>query len=246
MNTGFAEIKTITLRRWGGMLLIAVAISLGAYSICRSLILDFPSKEIFGAFLSMSFIFAALWAMKGIGVDLKAELRHYNETVPRSLKSAFKYLLGLLVLGALLSLVVIVADILLTKFNLLPQDSFGRTLIPEPSEQNNYISTNLINAPIRLFLFFIVSCLLAPIGEELVFRRLLFSSLRKNHSMSASLLVSSFIFGVFHGGSWFVALGKGLVFGYGYEKTMDIQAIIFLHMLVNILALGIGFLFYLS
>lgn len=237
----FTEKRTLPLWNWLGLLGISLAVAFGAYAFVRALVFKSPSKEVFGFFLSLAFIFAALYALKSLGVDLVKAFRHHNSMVSVSLRSAVKYLLVIFALGALVSALVLFADFVLTKLGVMSQDSFGNLLIPEPSKQSGYISGNLIGSPARIFLFFFVSCLLAPIGEELVFRRLLYVSLRKRFSAGISLLVSSVVFGVFHGGNWFVAFGKGLVFGYEYEKTGNILAVVFLHMLVNLFALAVAF-----
>lgn len=97
-------------------------------------------------------------------------------------------------------------------------------------------------------LMFIVTGFLAPIGEELIFRGVVFTGLRKCNRTLA-YVVSAFLFGFIHVMSSVFAgnIGEmvqmipyvcsGLVFAYIYESTDNIWASILTHMTNNIFAM---------
>jgi len=78
--------------------------------------------------------------------------------------------------------------------------------------------------------------ILAPIAEELFFRKLVIDRLDV-YGERAAVIVSALIFGLVHGNltQFFYAFGLGLAFGYVYIKTRRIKYTIILHMLVNLL-----------
>lgn len=75
---------------------------------------------------------------------------------------------------------------------------------------------------------------LAPLIEELIFRRALIDRMRIYGEKNA-VLVSALIFGLFHGNlsQFFYAFALGLVFGYVYVKTGRLRYSAALHMLIN-------------
>ena len=81
----------------------------------------------------------------------------------------------------------------------------------------------------------VVTVIVAPVAEELFFRKLLIDRLR-GYGQRAALVISAVAFGLFHGNfsQVFYALLLGLAFGYIYLKTSRIGYTIALHMLINI------------
>lgn len=81
----------------------------------------------------------------------------------------------------------------------------------------------------------IVIGILAPIFEELIFRKLLIDRLSRYGSFIA-IIVSGLFFGLFHGNfsQFFFATGIGLLFAFLYVKTGKIHLTIILHMMVNL------------
>ena len=76
--------------------------------------------------------------------------------------------------------------------------------------------------------------LLAPIMEELIFRRLLLDRMRTIDRPTA-VLFSAMAFGLFHGNlsQFFYAFGAGLLFGSIYVRTGRLRYTVTLHILVN-------------
>lgn len=85
------------------------------------------------------------------------------------------------------------------------------------------------------FLTILIVGIIAPIVEELVFRKLLIDRLIP-YGEVISILLSGIIFGIFHGNlqQCFFAAALGVFFGFIYVKTRKIHYTIFLHMAVNL------------
>jgi len=82
---------------------------------------------------------------------------------------------------------------------------------------------------------FICTGILAPILEELFFRKLMIDRTRRYGEL-ASILVSAFFFALFHGNfsQFFYAFGIGVLFGYVYCRTGSYVTVTLLHMAFNI------------
>lgn len=83
---------------------------------------------------------------------------------------------------------------------------------------------------------FMITVVMAPICEELLFRKLLIDRI-KQYGDKAAIVVSAFVFGFSHGNfyQFFYAFGIGLVFAYIYIRTGSIHYTILFHMLINFL-----------
>lgn len=80
----------------------------------------------------------------------------------------------------------------------------------------------------------IVTCIIAPFGEEFIFRKLLIDRTRRFGDVTA-ILVSAILFGVFHMNfyQFFYALFIGVILSYVYTLTGKLRYCIALHALVN-------------
>lgn len=83
--------------------------------------------------------------------------------------------------------------------------------------------------------------LLAPLAEELLFRRGLIDRMRPYGERTAAV-TSALMFALFHGNlsQFFYAFALGLLFGYLYLRTGRLRWSLLLHMLVNLLGSVIG------
>lgn len=81
----------------------------------------------------------------------------------------------------------------------------------------------------------ITSVILAPVLEELVFRRLVFKRMRENISFIPAALLSSIIFGVVHGNmvQGVFAFSVGYAICYLYEKCNNLWIPILFHAVIN-------------
>lgn len=92
-------------------------------------------------------------------------------------------------------------------------------------------------------LFMLIPMVVAPILEELVFRKVLYGSLYKRYNFFFAALVSAFIFGIIHGEveHLFVYTLMGLVFAYIYYKTKRIIVPILVHISMNTITVIVQF-----
>lgn len=83
---------------------------------------------------------------------------------------------------------------------------------------------------------FLTMVVMAPICEEILFRKVLIDRIRL-YGDKAAILVSSVVFALSHGNfyQFFYAFGIGLVFGYLYIQTGRLRYTIVLHMMINFL-----------
>lgn len=106
----------------------------------------------------------------------------------------------------------------------------------EQGSENTKVLLSLVKSN-PLFIF--VICLLAPILEEIVFRKVIFGSLFPHLGFLMSTIISSFIFGVIHLDlqHLLIYILIGIVFSYLYVKTKKIIIPIFAHILMNIIVI---------
>ena len=101
-------------------------------------------------------------------------------------------------------------------------------------EITNSTSELILKAPI--WLIFILVVIVAPIVEELIFRKLMIDRLSRFGDVTA-IIVSSVAFGLFHGNlyQFFYAAFLGLLLGYLYSKSGKIIYTIVFHAIINFL-----------
>lgn len=101
----------------------------------------------------------------------------------------------------------------------------------------------------------LIVCFLAPFVEEILFRGLIYRSSRTVFNVPVSLFISSFLFAAVHMRTemqtcdWDMLwiglaryLAPGLAFGFLYEKRKNILTCIFLHSLLNAIAVLVFFI----
>ncbi len=100
------------------------------------------------------------------------------------------------------------------------------------AEITNAVSDTISSSPPLFTLLLMV--IVAPIAEELLYRKLLIDRLLP-YSEKFAVLVSAILFGLLHGNfyQFFYAVLVGLIFGYVYVKTGNILHTILMHMLLN-------------
>lgn len=86
-------------------------------------------------------------------------------------------------------------------------------------------------------LFIIIPALIAPILEEIIFRKIIFSSLYKRMNFFFAGLISAVIFGFIHEGMEHILIyaSMGFVFAFLYVKTKRILVPIIVHAAMNTL-----------
>lgn len=108
------------------------------------------------------------------------------------------------------------------------------SLIDEYTGYNSSESLNKLIIGSDLLSNFIFLGLLAPIIEEILFRKLLIDRIVK-YGEGIAVFTSALMFGLFHGNftQFFFAFGVGLLFAYIYCRTGKIRYSIALHMIIN-------------
>lgn len=239
MNTDFTDQRSISLWNWGKLFLLSLVSVLALGFLLRLFGFKLLSREQFGVLMSASFILVSIKAFYDLDINLRQAFHYYNKRVGASFTSGLKYFIILPCFIVAAVMLVGSVDFLLSYFKLAPADALANSLIPE-SFAPSHTGAALLGSTRKILVFIFASCVLAPIGEELIFRRLLYASLRNKYGFPVSLAVSAFAFAAFHGGGWFIAFGNGLLIGYLYERTHDVLAAIFLHSFINVLALILG------
>ena len=129
----------------------------------------------------------------------------------------------------------------------------GCTIISQPiydikliidSLGDNYIEPlKKINENYNYLLWykFVSAVVLAPILEELLFRKIIFSGLQQKYSLTVSVIVSTLCFGLIHFPNWqnvMSALIFGLICSLVYVKTKNIICPILFHLMGNLIAIA--------
>lgn len=99
------------------------------------------------------------------------------------------------------------------------------------SENTQYLVSVISKIP----LFIIITSIIGPILEEVVFRKIIFGSLYKRWNFFISALLSSFIFGLVHFEFEHIILytAMGFTFAFLYAKTQRILVPIVAHVMMN-------------
>jgi len=180
---------------------------------------------------------AAVWALSTLGISIKSIRSDFNTGSEASLKLTAKYfLIYALAAGALIGTLSLAAMIFM-KLGFLTMDSFDQHYARSMAEklaQKNYLRDVLIGSPVKFIIYLFSTCVLIPIEEEILTRRLLYVSLRGKLSVAASLIISSLVFGLEHiGAAAIPAIVFGMFLGWIYEKHQNLSVNIMLHGLIN-------------
>ena len=105
--------------------------------------------------------------------------------------------------------------------------------VPFTGEMTNEISNIMLST--NVFIRAFVVGILAPVFEELMFRKILIDRLR-NYGEYVCIVLSGIMFGLLHGNfsQFFFATAIGMFFAFLYLRTGNIKNTIFLHMAMNL------------
>ncbi|MGE7882962.1 CPBP family intramembrane glutamic endopeptidase [Bacillus sp. NPDC094077] len=95
--------------------------------------------------------------------------------------------------------------------------------------------TTLQHSVIQSVIYVLSIAIITPIKEEILCRGILYRFLEKKYSFLVGIIVSSFVFGILHGGFPITATIMGIVFAMLYRKTQSIVPSIILHIVWNLL-----------
>ena len=236
----FSEIKTYDRYRQPAYLflfvtLASVAVSLAATFVFNKLLkLGLASTEITSFAQGAVYTLACLKALKDLGADPGEAWRDWRAGLRGDAAAALKYYgFYLLIIGAMLALAAGVTRFTSIHSSDLVRDFSARSALYDSARA--VMETSGLRFSFLLFSF----CVLAPIGEELLFRRIIYTTLRKKLSFFRALFASSVIFAAVHGSAALVVFPVSLLLGYVYEKKRRLPVNIMLHALINLFALAV-------
>jgi uncharacterized protein len=120
--------------------------------------------------------------------------------------------------------------------SILETEVFGIEIGSENTE-------GIMNITRTIPLFAIIPAIVAPILEEVIFRKIIFGSLYKRTNFFIAALLSALIFGIIHGEPEHILIyaSMGFVFAFLYVKTKKIIVPIIVHMTLNSISVIVQF-----
>ncbi|MDF2018293.1 MULTISPECIES: CPBP family intramembrane glutamic endopeptidase [unclassified Bacillus (in: firmicutes)] len=103
------------------------------------------------------------------------------------------------------------------------------------AEQKKQLGSLGIQNSIQSIIYVLSVAIITPVKEEILFRGILYRFLEKKYNFLVGIIISSFIFGILHGGLLITATIMGMVFAMLYKKTQSIIPSIILHIAWNLL-----------
>jgi len=214
---------------------VSVALSVGALVLFNKVLkLGVDEANVWPFIQGVVYTLICLRVLKDRGVDFKAAWKDWNAKAGSDALSALKYFVGyLLIIGAMLGLVMLAIRLSgMTEADLVHRLGGGRQTAAA-------IQVITGASRLELILRLVSLCILAPIGEELFFRRLIYTTLRNKMSFLRTLFASSVLFAVTHGAASLLVFPVSLLLGYVYEKKRRLPVNIMLHGLINLFVMGV-------
>lgn len=217
---------------------MSVAVSVGAsLFLNKVLFLGIQFEEIYIPVQGLAALAACLGALRENGVDFRKAWEDWRRNALRDLGSALMYYgVYLLIIAALLALAHF-----LGLFTKTPDWTNIGVLDPQKARDNALLAVLSASKPRFLLMLFGI-CVVTPLGEELLYRRMLYVSLRKRMGFLKSLFASSVIFSAAHTSASLAVFPISLLLGYVYEKKRRLPANIILHGLINLFATAVHLL----
>ena len=165
-----------------------------------------------------------------LGVSLNGALSDWGLKAVPDLKKAFVYFSGYALVicclfGALLGAYYLLGSGLETAM---------KPLSDQNGAENGLLKVIAEGSRLRSVLVLFSACVLAPVVEEVFFRRIVYVTIRLKKGFWPSAFWSSLLFSLFHGLAAPVILPVGLYFCWVYERERRLPVNIFLHSLVNL------------
>lgn len=103
------------------------------------------------------------------------------------------------------------------------------------AEQKEQLGSLRIQNSIQSIIYVLSVAIITPVKEEILFRGILYRFLERKYNFLVGIIISSFIFGILHGGLLITATIMGIVLAMLYKKTQSIIPSIILHIVWNLL-----------
>jgi membrane protease YdiL (CAAX protease family) len=213
-----------------------LALAIAALILSNKLLkLNLDASEAVSLIQGTVYVFLCLKILRDQGTDISSVWRDWRANFGRDALNALKYYaVYLLLIGSMLALAMAAFHFPASRDAAAGAVSFG-------AREELYTAAREIVGGSRfsLALMFFSFCVLAPIGEELFFRRIVYVALRKKLSFLRALFASSVIFAASHGAASLSVFPVSLLLGYVYEKKRRLPVNIMLHGLINLFALAV-------
>ena len=193
-------------------------------------LLDFTAKT--------GFLLILAYFLKKVGITVPALIAYALPEIKTDFFKAAKYfaiivISVVLIISSFAGLLAIVTQLSPWLASFLEGPTLSAQMLPQA-----------FSSPLRTFFYLATLCVIAPIAEEIFFRRFLFISLRKKHSKIYAITGSAVIFGVVHFEGFIVAAIMGAFLAYIYEKEEKLTIPIMVHAFKNITAILAGLAYY--
>lgn len=216
--------------------------SLVVYELLKSFLPPKKLMEVYG--LSEKFVLALClgWFIMALGINIPAVMRDWWKHRAKHLQVVLKYYVcyagfTILVMGVLMVIVILFIETGKMDYSTILDSATDLN----PNDKMVQLKFMLENSILRFTLSLATMCFLAPVIEEVFFRRFLFVALRKKMSFIPALLISVIFFMVVHPNVALGAIG-GIYLGYVYEKGKSLPANILIHSTVNLTVITISML----
>lgn len=101
------------------------------------------------------------------------------------------------------------------------------------AEQKEQLGSLSLQNSIQSIIYVLSVAIITPVKEEILFRGILYRFLERKYNFLVGIIISSFIFGILHGGLLITATIMGIVLAMLYKKTQSIIPSIILHIVWN-------------
>ena len=203
--------------------IIMLAISVALWQLTLIPVADAINKKIPLSFIQNIMAFIGL-LVPIVLISLYAVKQNYlNWKDLRTDRSVLKWMTFGLIAAILLHFIV-------TCIGLIEGESYLNTA---KSSEVNYLVIDIMTA-----------CILSPLAEELVFRKILTTVIFPKN-LKISLIITGIVFAAIHLpvtlGDWVNQLGAAAVLSFTYYKTRKVELCILIHIIMNMFITGIYF-----
>jgi len=158
----------------------------------------------------------SLAALRGIGVDFRGAWRNWAENLPRDIR------LGILFFAAELSVTLLV--------------QWGWSLFGAPPQDKATAMVRVIagKGAMSAAVMILVVCVLVPVAEELFYKRLLYTGVRREMGALKAVVLCSAVFALSHSPHAALLIFPGSIIShFAYERYRRLPINIVMHSLIN-------------
>lgn len=217
-----------------GLVLLHFPVALLIIFVERWLYLDFTAIES-NIPMQAAIGLAALSVLSDLGVSWRDALADWRRSLLPDALKGLKYFGGyLLVLGG----VVAVAMVAYLAFGETAVESAVQPMLSKGTQEGAMLRTAAAS-PLRMIVSVFGVCVVAPVVEEVFFRRIFYTTVRARHGFWFSAFWSGLFFALAHGAAAPAILPVGMFFCWVYERERRLPVNIILHSLVNVLMIAV-------